>query len=38
LQKLRCTPKFGAVMHMASSRGLDDPPRHVNTLVYISQE
>jgi len=31
LQKLRCTPKFGAAMHMASSRGLDNPQRDDNT-------
>jgi hypothetical protein len=31
LQKLRCTPKFGAAIHMASSRGLYNPQRHVNT-------
>lgn len=31
LQKLGRAPKCGAVMHMASSRGLDNPHTHVNT-------
>ena len=37
LQKLGRTPKFGAVMHMASSRGIDYSRGYSNTSVNINQ-